>query len=214
MTADLTTMTVPELKELAAERNISLAGLSKKGEIIDAIQHHPSAIFPGVTLMHDVTTEPTADGVPVHTIDRNDLFLACRSAKDQGLRILSLLSASDDAKGPMSVLYSFIAPANSKADFRELRIRVHVPKVDEDGEPVDTTCPSISDIFPAAVWHEREMYDMYGIRFNGNPDMRRMFLPEGWQGFPMRKDDKAPEQFVAMEEGEDIVLLEQREGSW
>lgn len=172
------------------------------------------SVFKGVTLQHDVDTEPTADGVDVHTIHADDLFLAARSAKDQGYRILSLLSASDDAKGPMSVLYSFVKPANTIAEFGELRVRVHIAKEDEEGNALATHCPSISDIFPAAIWHEREMYDMYGITFDGNPDMRRMFLPEDWKGFPMRKDDKTPEQFVAMQDGEDIVLSEQREGSW
>lgn len=159
-------------------------------------------------------TVPIADGVDVHTVHRDDLFLAVRSVKDQGYRILSLLSASDDAKGPMSVLYAFVKPASSPAQFGEIRLRVHVPKQDDDGNEVDTTCPSIADLYPAAIWQEREMYDMYGIRFDGNPDMRRIFLPEGWKGYPMRKDDKTPEQFIAMDDGEDIVLSEQREGSW
>jgi NADH:ubiquinone oxidoreductase subunit C len=44
--------------------------------------------------------------------------------------------------------------------------------------------------------------------------MRRMFLPEDWTGFPMRKDYSEPEQFLAMEEGEDVTFTEQKEGSW
>ena len=171
--------------------------------------------FEGVTLQHDVETAPTADGVDVHTVHPDDLFLAARNAKDHGYRILSLLSASDDAKGnDLSVLYAFVKPANTPAEFGELRLRVRIPKADPESNALTTHCPSISDVFPAAVWHEREMYDMYGITFDGNPDMRRMFLPEGWTGFPMRKDDKTPEQFVAMQDGEDVVLNEQREGSW
>ncbi len=173
-----------------------------------------SNAFPGVTLQHDVTTEAIADGTDVHTVHVDDLFLAVRSVRDQGYRILSVLSASDDAKGPLSVFYSFIKPANSKAEFDDFRLRVHIPKQDEEGNELATHCPSIADIYSAAIWHEREMYDMYGIVFDGNPDMRRMFLPKDWVGFPMRKDDKTPEQFVAMQDGEDIVLSEQREGSW
>jgi NADH:ubiquinone oxidoreductase subunit C len=206
---------VADLKALAAERDVPLAGISKKDEIIGAIEKHPSAVFPGVTLMNAIETETMADRHAIHTIHADDLFLATRSAQDQGLRIMSVLSASDDAKGnDLSVFYAFIAPANSRAEFRELRIRVRIPKADGEGNPLPTHCPSITDLYPAAGWHEREMYDMYGIKFDGNPDMRRMFLPEGWKGFPMRKDDNQPEQFVAMEEGEDIVLSEQREGSW
>jgi NADH-quinone oxidoreductase subunit C len=55
---------------------------------------------------------------------------------------------------------------------------------------------------------------MYGIRFDGNSDLRRMFLPDGWTGYPMRKDYKEPEQFVALREGEDVVVKKPEEGAW
>ncbi len=54
----------------------------------------------------------------------------------------------------------------------------------EDGEGV----PSMVDVWPAADWLERETYDLYGTEFLGHPDLRRIFLPEDWEGFPLRKD--------------------------
>ena len=172
-----------------------------------------STLFPGVTLNEPVTEHEMAGGHHVYEVARSDLFLAARSLKDQGYRILSCLSASDDKKGPMQVFYSFIKPTGTADGWGERRLRVVVPKEAGD-KPVRTTCPSLTDIFPAADWHEREMYDMYGIVFEGHPDLRRMFLPEGWKGYPMRKDDAEGEQFVAMQDGEDIVLSTQEEGSW
>ena len=63
-----------------------------------------------------------------------------------------------------------------------LRLKTLVP--DEDN-PV---APTVSDIWPTADWHEREVYDMMGIRFDGHPDLRRILMWEGYPYFPLRKD--------------------------
>ena len=58
-------------------------------------------------------------------------------------------------------------------------------KTEDRGNPCfDTVC----DIWRTAEFHEREIYDMLGIRFNNHPDMRRIFLDENWVGYPLRKD--------------------------
>ncbi len=62
-----------------------------------------------------------------------------------------------------------------------LRLKLGVP---EEANAVDT----ISDIWPTANWHEREVYDMMGIKFNGHPDLRRILMWEGYPYFPLRKD--------------------------
>ncbi len=55
--------------------------------------------------------------------------------------------------------------------------------------------PTLSNLWSAADWNEREIYDLLGIDFEGHPDMRRMFLPEDWVGHPLRKD------YVPLDEG-------------
>ena len=62
------------------------------------------------------------------------------------------------------------------------RLRLKV-KVDED-----ESVPSVTSIWSTANWHEREVFDMFGIEFDGHPDLRRILMPEDWVGYPLRKD--------------------------
>jgi NADH-quinone oxidoreductase subunit C len=73
----------------------------------------------------------------------------------------------------MWILYSFT---------RNERIRVKM--MIADGE----SAPSAVSIWATANWLEREVYDMFGIRFDGHPDLKRILLPDGWKGHPLRKD--------------------------
>lgn len=70
-------------------------------------------------------------------------------------------------------LYSF--PRNQR-----MRVKTQIA----DG----ATLPSSVSIWPTANWLEREVYDMFGIKFDGHPDLKRILLPDGWKGFPLRKD--------------------------
>jgi NADH-quinone oxidoreductase subunit C len=70
-------------------------------------------------------------------------------------------------------LYSF-------ARNERIRVKTHI----RDGESVPSSVP----IWTGANWLEREVYDMFGIKFDGHPDMKRILLPDGWKGHPLRKD--------------------------
>ncbi|MCX7801288.1 MAG: NADH-quinone oxidoreductase subunit C [Fimbriimonadales bacterium] len=52
----------------------------------------------------------------------------------------------------------------------------------------DPKAPSVADLWPGFNWFEREVYDMFGVAFEGHPDLRRILLPDDWEGFPFRKD--------------------------
>jgi NADH-quinone oxidoreductase subunit C len=71
------------------------------------------------------------------------------------------------------VLYSF--PRNER-----IRVKTQIA----DGESIASSVP----IWPTANWLEREVFDMFGIKFDGHPDMKRILLPDGWKGHPLRKD--------------------------
>jgi NADH-quinone oxidoreductase subunit C len=71
------------------------------------------------------------------------------------------------------ILYSF--PRNER-----MRVKTQIA----DGASI----PSAVSIWPTANWLEREVYDMFGIQFDGHPDLKRILLPDGWKGYPLRKD--------------------------
>ena len=82
------------------------------------------------------------------------------------------------------------------------RVRIKVRAAAD--EPV----PSVTGVWPAANWLEREVYDMFGVNFTGHPDRRRLLMPDEWQGHPHRKDYplEGPGEFL-MENPQDWLRL-------
>jgi NADH-quinone oxidoreductase subunit C len=77
----------------------------------------------------------------------------------------------------IEIIYTF----HSYAKNHQLIMRT---RLDRDAPSID----SISEIYPGANWHEREAFDLFGVHFRNHPDLRRILLPDDWEGYPMRKD--------------------------
>ena len=73
------------------------------------------------------------------------------------------------------------AGATQAATPSRLRVKVRLP-----GD--DARVPSVTSVYPTAGWPEREVFDLFGIAFDGHPDLRRILMPDDWQGHPLRKD--------------------------
>src|SRR5438309_5344014 len=94
---------------------------------------------------------------------------------------LTCVHYPDRKEAPFEVVYNLYSiPANQR-----VRLKVAV-----DGEGV----PSVTGVWPSADWPEREVYDLFGVRFLNHPDLRRILLPPDWEGHPLRKD--YPLEFV------------------
>lgn len=98
--------------------------------------------------------------------------------KGMGFDYLNCLSAVDQiASGELEVVYNL----SSLSQPTKVLMRVRVPRED----PI---IRSVVSLWSTADWHEREAFDMMGIRFDGHPDLRRILTSEDWVGYPLRKD--------------------------
>ena len=76
-----------------------------------------------------------------------------------------------------------------------LVIKVMLPRWKDDQEGGLPELDSVSGVWRTADWHEREVYDLSGVRFRNHPDLRRILLPEDWVGHPLRKDYELPLEY-------------------
>lgn len=108
-----------------------------------------------------------------------DVATYLRDEPSLGFDLLSDVSAVDrlPERPRFEVNYHLHALENRLT----LRLKVRL-----DGE--EPHVPSVTGVWPGANWHEREVFDLMGIRFDGHPDPRRIFMPEDFLGFPLRKD--------------------------
>ena len=113
--------------------------------------------------------------------DLLDALVALRDDADLSFDFLSSLTATDwpNQDPRFWVAYEL----RSMAAKHRLRLKVGVPEADPH-------IPSVTGLFPTANWHEREVFDFYGIVFDGHPDLTRILLPDDWEGFPLRKDEE------------------------
>jgi NADH-quinone oxidoreductase subunit C len=79
--------------------------------------------------------------------------------------------------------YWVVLHLRSAAHGHRLRVKVGLP----DADP--PRMPTVTNLFPAADWYEREVFDFFGVVFDGHPDLRRIELPDEWDGHPMRKTE-------------------------
>lgn len=118
-------------------------------------------------------------------IDQVALFL--RDGEGLLFDALMCLTGMDYTKGRLGVVYHL----HSTVLAHKITLKVEVPEADPH-------CRSVEAVWKTANWHEREAYDMLGVVFDGHPDLRRILLPDDWEGHPLRKDYQVPEYYNGM----------------
>ena len=138
-----------------------------------------------------VTATPQAvrDDIPTFWVSKEDIHEGIRSLRSRipaPYKMLYDLTAIDersrthrDGQPPsdFTVVYHFYSFERNEY----VRLKVAL-------EQNQLSLPTITDIYPAANWYEREVFDLFGVRFLNHPDMTRIMMPEDWVGHPLRKD--------------------------
>ncbi len=119
-------------------------------------------------------------GDAVIGVERDQLHSAALELRDLGFDRLGMVTAVD-YRDWMVLVYRLQSRSMSTALFVKAQLK-----------PDDLVAPSLTDVWPAALWQEREVYDLFGIDFTGHPDLRRIMLPEEFEGHPLRKDYDDP----------------------
>src|SRR5229473_3946545 len=124
-------------------------------------------------------------------IDRSRIVEVCNALRNDSetpfnyLSDLTCAHYPDQREAPFEVVYNLYSISANE------RVRLKVATTDAEG--VD----SVTSVWPAANWMEREVYDLFGVTFRNHPDLRRLLLPPDWEGHPLRKD--YPLEFVENE---------------
>lgn len=139
-------------------------------------------------ILEKIKSEPSKDIIPILTVERSDLHNTCKILKENDkLKFDYLMCISGvDYREYLEVVYHLYSLNHG----HKICLKV---KLDRGNPDID----SVVSIWKSANWHEREAFDLLGIRFNNHPDLRRILLPYEWsEGYPLRKDyEHKPDQY-------------------
>jgi NAD(P)H-quinone oxidoreductase subunit J len=131
--------------------------------------------------------EADHQGVEIIKVDRDFLLPIATALYAYGFNYLQCQCGIDMGPGQELVSMYHLVKVSDNADRpEEVRVKVFLPRE-------NPTLPSVYWIWRAADWQERESYDMYGIVYEGHPNLKRILMPEDWVGFPLRKDYVSPD---------------------
>lgn len=137
--------------------------------------------------------DPDHRGVEIIKVDREYLLPIATALYAHGFNYMQCQCAYDSGPGADLVSVYHLIKLSDNADRPdEVRVKVFLPRE-------DPRVPSVYWIWKAADWQERESYDMFGIVYEGHPNLKRILMPEDWVGWPLRKDYISPDFYELQE---------------
>ncbi|MEB3215173.1 MAG: NAD(P)H-quinone oxidoreductase subunit J [Nostocales cyanobacterium 94392] len=131
--------------------------------------------------------EADHNGIEVIKVEADFLLPICTALYAYGFNYLQCQCGIDLGPGEQLVSMYHLVKISDNADRpEEVRVKVFLPRE-------NPTVPSVYWIWKTADWQERESYDMFGIIYEGHPNLKRILMPEDWVGFPLRKDYISPD---------------------
>jgi NAD(P)H-quinone oxidoreductase subunit J len=131
--------------------------------------------------------EKDHQGVEILKVDRDFLLPIATALYAYGFNYLQCQGGYDVGPGEDLVSFYHLIKVSDNADkAEEIRLKVFLSRE-------DPRVPSVYWIWKSADWQERESYDMYGIIYEGHPNLKRLLMPEDWVGWPLRKDYISPD---------------------
>jgi NAD(P)H-quinone oxidoreductase subunit J len=132
-------------------------------------------------------------GIEILKVDREVLIPFATALYAYGYNYLQCQAGYDAGPGKDLVsMYHLIKVKDDVTQAEEVRVKVFLPRA-------DPRVPSLYWIWKTADWQERETYDMYGIIYEGHPNLKRLLMPEDWVGWPLRKDYISPDFYELQE---------------
>ncbi|WP_414581877.1 NAD(P)H-quinone oxidoreductase subunit J [Scytonema sp. PCC 10023] len=167
-----------ESKPAPAEEQSEQQSIVKAGEVSQWLTENDFA--------HE-SLEPDHEGVEVIKVEPDFLLPLCTALYAYGFNYLQCQAGIDLGPGQQLVsMYHLIKLSDNADRPQEVRLKVFLPRE-------NPRVPSVYWIWKAADWQERESYDMFGIIYEGHPDLKRLLMPEDWVGWPLRKDYVSPD---------------------
>ena len=153
--------------------------LADKAAVLTGLPDHP-ALEAILAWNPDALTDAIFDrGELTLTIDADAIQMAATTVQAAGYNFFEDMTAVDWFPSAPRFQLSYHILSHS---FKErIRLRVLLDEVDPQIE-------TITPVWPSANYYEREVFDLFGIRFAGHPNLRRIMMPDDWEGYPMRKD--------------------------